>query len=881
MPSDKSGSTLTAEKSGSGDGTPATPQPSSNTAPTPSTARRKRRFLFFRLGDELIGHKPKKKLPFRLLRRSTASSPAKAGGLGTVGEAGGTSDPAQAAAPSSSSSSSPPPSSGKLSRRERKERKSKRKEKKKKDKAKDKDKDERNKQQSPPALALDDAQQPSTTDSQKSAFASTHITTQQQQQQQPEHGGEGADGASQTSSSCASSASAPRTPTTPRRSTTSDVLLDTAGDAALPTSPQHLGPIPRPSGLSRELSISGAMSSAAVAGVTATAFDRAAARSMRMSRHRHRRPSIFDEPITHVVSGTVTVRRASIFDPSPSPTDATTHDQHAIINGDGGAWGRARPSVLRRAGGLVRSTSASDLFTSTKSKHASGDGGGGDGEEEKMEEQRGEEDAGESEGKGAPGTGERTQNKEGEGSEHEDDVAALLTPVESQRPKSEQVFTPEAMGEGPAFSLEFSCDQQQQEEKGKEKKEEGNGVDEEKGKEVVKQQEMNDNEQDNGQHEEEREEEEEEAPVLDDPSTEERHAAARSFRHSWHGRTAFDETQDEADVDELPSSVFRITDLEVGRVLGKGFYGRVLQCTHKYTGETVVVKELIRTDSEAKALFVQEMSLLKKLKHRNVLRFIGIFYSNDKLHLVTEYVDNGTLRNHILNEAETLPWDLRVQMVRDVALGMEYLHGQSIIHRDLKTENCLVRHDMSIVLCDFGLARVMKGEVFKERRSLDRGLTHSMRVLPAVSPAARAHMTVVGTPDWMAPEMIMSGDYNQSADVFSFGLIVCSLIARMDPDPDLIRTHTFGLDHAKFRSKYAGDSPEELLQLAFQATAFEPENRPSFSELSARLYLIDLQTSCALMNEADQQQHAHPHNHHHHTLSLPDNSRARAFTNAQ
>eukprot|EP01147_Barroeca_monosierra_P008589 gene8589-1011_t len=95
----------------------------------------------------------------------------------------------------------------------------------------------------------------------------------------------------------------------------------------------------------------------------------------------------------------------------------------------------------------------------------------------------------------------------------------------------------------------------------------------------------------------------------------------------------------------------------------------------------------------------------------------------------------------------------------------------------------------------------------------------------------------------MAPEMVLGKDYDQAADVFSFGLIICSLIARMDPDPDLIRNHSFGLDHDKFRRLYAYDSPENFLQVAFDCTTFESQSRPVFAELCARLYLIDLQTS--------------------------------------
>ena len=82
---------------------------------------------------------------------------------------------------------------------------------------------------------------------------------------------------------------------------------------------------------------------------------------------------------------------------------------------------------------------------------------------------------------------------------------------------------------------------------------------------------------------------------------------------------------------------------------------------------------------------------MRSLSHNNVLRFIGVLYKEKRLHLVTEFIPGGTLKSLLHDETETLPWEQRVSFAKDIASGMSYLHSKSIIHRDLNSNNCLVR----------------------------------------------------------------------------------------------------------------------------------------------------------------------------------------------
>ncbi|CAJ0950468.1 unnamed protein product [Ranitomeya imitator] len=217
--------------------------------------------------------------------------------------------------------------------------------------------------------------------------------------------------------------------------------------------------------------------------------------------------------------------------------------------------------------------------------------------------------------------------------------------------------------------------------------------------------------------------------------------------------------------------IFRPSDLIPGEVLGRGCFGQAIKVTHRQTGEVMVMKELIRFDEETQRTFLKEASVLcylilqaftveqiptpymkysrtvlfphqmrvkvmRCLEHPNVLRFIGVLYKDKRLNFITEYIPGGTLRWVIKGMDAQHPWNQRVSLARDIAAGMTYLHSMNIIHRDLNSHNCLVREDGSLVVADFGLARLTTDEARDLRK--DR----------------RKRYTVVGNPYWMAPEMI-------------------------------------------------------------------------------------------------------------------------------
>ncbi|XP_064445324.1 dual specificity testis-specific protein kinase 2 isoform X3 [Mirounga angustirostris] len=222
----------------------------------------------------------------------------------------------------------------------------------------------------------------------------------------------------------------------------------------------------------------------------------------------------------------------------------------------------------------------------------------------------------------------------------------------------------------------------------------------------------------------------------------------------------------------------------------------------------------MNTLSSNRANMLKEVQLMNRLSHPNILRFMGVCVHQGQLHALTEYINSGNLEQ-LLDSNLHLPWTVRVKLAYDIAVGLSYLHFKGIFHRDLTSKNCLIKRDengYSAVVADFGLAEK----------------------IPDVSMGSEK-LAVVGSPFWMAPEVLRDEPYNEKADVFSYGIILCEIIARIQADPDYLpRTENFGLDYDAFQHM-VGDCPPDFLQLTFNCCNMDPKLRPSFTEIGKTL----------------------------------------------
>ncbi|XP_016376316.1 dual specificity testis-specific protein kinase 2-like [Sinocyclocheilus rhinocerous] len=246
--------------------------------------------------------------------------------------------------------------------------------------------------------------------------------------------------------------------------------------------------------------------------------------------------------------------------------------------------------------------------------------------------------------------------------------------------------------------------------------------------------------------------------------------------------------------------------------IGSGFFSEVYKVRHKASDQVMALK--MNKLSSNRANMLREVQLMNRLSHPNILRFMGVCVQEGQLHALIEYINGGNLEQ-LLDSNKYLSWTTRVKLASEIAMGLSYLHSKGIFHRDLTSKNCLIKSDengYTAIVGDFGLAEKIPSHDFEGEK-----------------------LSVVGSPFWMAPEVLRDEHYNEKADVFSYGIILCEIIARIQADPDYLpRTENFGLDYHAFQHM-VGDCPPDFLQLAFNCCNMDPKLRPSFPDIVKRL----------------------------------------------
>ncbi|GIL49282.1 hypothetical protein Vafri_5411 [Volvox africanus] len=202
--------------------------------------------------------------------------------------------------------------------------------------------------------------------------------------------------------------------------------------------------------------------------------------------------------------------------------------------------------------------------------------------------------------------------------------------------------------------------------------------------------------------------------------------------------------------------------------LGRGAYGQVYRGMDSMSGDIVAIKQisLAGVPSDSLQTVMGEIDLLKTLNHKNIVKYIGSFKSRTHLYIILEYMENGSLASVIKpNKFGTFSESLAAVYIAQVLQGLQYLHEQGVVHRDIKGANILTTKDGLVKLADFGVAAKL-GELDERKDDL----------------AA----SVVGTPYWMAPEVIEMTQVTSSSDIWSVGCLIIELLTGYPPYFDLV-----------------------------------------------------------------------------------------------
>ncbi|CAH9114771.1 unnamed protein product [Cuscuta europaea] len=275
-------------------------------------------------------------------------------------------------------------------------------------------------------------------------------------------------------------------------------------------------------------------------------------------------------------------------------------------------------------------------------------------------------------------------------------------------------------------------------------------------------------------------------------------------------------------------------NFHVGREIGDGAFGAVYYGKLR-DGREVAVKRLYDLSRKNICLFFNEVEILSRLRHPNLITLYGCTSTHSHALLVYQFVPNGTVSDHLHGERakeRLLTWPIRMRIAVETAGALSYLHACDTIHRDVKTTNILLDGDFRVKLADFGLSRLLPGDA-----------TH-------ISTAPQ------GTPGYVDPEYHECYRLNERSDVYSFGVVLIELISSL-PAIDISRQkHEVNLasfamtkmlsrdlrglvDPSLVGTGNDGTKVIEMMiavaELAFQCLQAENEMRPSMDEVLEKL----------------------------------------------
>ncbi|KAA3475925.1 putative receptor-like protein kinase [Gossypium australe] len=208
-----------------------------------------------------------------------------------------------------------------------------------------------------------------------------------------------------------------------------------------------------------------------------------------------------------------------------------------------------------------------------------------------------------------------------------------------------------------------------------------------------------------------------------------------------------------------------IKDLTKGfsRLIGQGGFSNVYLAN--LSGSNLGAVKILVGNDRLNQVFKQELDILTRIRHENIVKFLGYCDDQEEGAIVFEYISNGNLQEKLHgNEKNLLPWKTRTAIAFQLTAAIEYLHEKcslQIVHGDIKASNILLDERFSCKLCDFGSAK----------------MGFSSAVMP---PSSRRKQIMVGSPGYTDPHYLRTGIASKKNDVYSLGVIILELVTGME-----------------------------------------------------------------------------------------------------
>ncbi|MCD7469125.1 hypothetical protein HAX54_007942 [Datura stramonium] len=259
-----------------------------------------------------------------------------------------------------------------------------------------------------------------------------------------------------------------------------------------------------------------------------------------------------------------------------------------------------------------------------------------------------------------------------------------------------------------------------------------------------------------------------------------------------------------------------------GKLIGRGTYGSVYEATNRETGALCAMKEVDLTPDDPKSAecikqLEQEIRVLRKLKHRNIVQYYGSEIMEDRFCIYLEYVHPGSINKYVREHCGAMTESIVRNFTRHIVSGLAYLHSTKTIHRDIKGANLLVDASGVVKLADFGLAKHLS--------------------------SCATDLSLKGSPHWMAPEVlqaVLSKDANPelalAVDIWSLGCTVIEMFTGQPPWGELSWVQAmFGvLNKSPPIPQKLSSEGKDFLQCCFQR---KPADRPSAMMLLEHAFL--------------------------------------------